>query len=98
EQGVAAGPVISNKDAFDDPQLIERGQFEELYQEECGSYLTPGLLWRADYTPNRIRLPAVRLGEHNEYVYKEVMGISDEKYARLEKEGHIGMDLAPHLR
>ncbi|MDO8673461.1 MAG: CoA transferase [Dehalococcoidia bacterium] len=98
EQGVAAGPVISNKDAFDDPQLIERGQFEELHQEECGNYLTPGLLWRAEYTPNRIRLPAVRLGEHNEYVYKEVMGISDDEYARLEKAGHIGMDLAPHLR
>jgi crotonobetainyl-CoA:carnitine CoA-transferase CaiB-like acyl-CoA transferase len=48
-------------------------------------------------TPSRIRLPAVRLGEHNEYVYKEVLGVSDEEYAQLEREGHIGMDLVPGL-
>ena len=91
-EGVAAGPVISNKDAFDDPHLKEREQFQELYQEECGAYLTPTFLWRAKNTPNRIRKPAVRLGEHNEYVYKEVIGVSDEEYQALQASGHIGTD------
>ncbi|MBI2865335.1 MAG: CoA transferase [Chloroflexi bacterium] len=98
DQGVPAGPVINNQAAFDDPQLKARGQFEETHQEECGTHLTPGLLWRAKNTPNHIRLPAVRLGEHNKYVHKDIIGISDEEYARLEKEGHIGVDLAPHLK
>ena len=97
KEGIAAGPVISDKDAFDDPQLVDRGHFEEVYQEECGTYPIAGLLWRAENTPNRIRRPAPSLGEHNEYVYKEVMGISDEEYARLEKEGHIGMDMASYI-
>jgi crotonobetainyl-CoA:carnitine CoA-transferase CaiB-like acyl-CoA transferase len=48
-------------------------------------------------TPNHFRLPPVRLGEHNEYVYKKLLGFSDEEYARLEREGHIGMDLVPDI-
>lgn len=98
KEGVAAGPVISNRDAFADPHLLERQHFQELYQEDCGAYLTPTFLWRARNTPNRIRTPAVRLGEHNEYVYKQLLGVSDEEYAQLEREGHIGMDFAPHVR
>ncbi|MDO8673187.1 MAG: CoA transferase, partial [Dehalococcoidia bacterium] len=97
-EGVPAGPVISNKDAFDDPHLKERKQFQELYQEDCGAYLTPTFLWRARNIPNRIRRPAVRLGEHNEYVYKELLGVSDEDYSRLEEAGHVGTEVDPHLR
>ncbi|MDO8672279.1 MAG: CoA transferase, partial [Dehalococcoidia bacterium] len=73
KEGVAAGPVISNKDAWDDPHLIERGQFAELYQEDCGAYSTPTFPWRAKNTPNSIRSSAVLLGEHNEYVYKKLL-------------------------
>ena len=98
KEGVPAGPVISNKAAFDDPHLKKREVFEQLYQEDCGTYLTPAFLWRAEKTPNRIRKPAVRLGEHNEYVYKELIGVSEEEYAQLEKEGHIGMEMASHVK
>jgi crotonobetainyl-CoA:carnitine CoA-transferase CaiB-like acyl-CoA transferase len=49
-------------------------------------------------TPNSIRRPPVRLGEHNEYVYKELLKVSDEEYHQLEEEGHIGMDYAPEIR
>ena len=34
----------------------------------------------------------MRLGEDNEYVYKRLLGYSDDEYARLEAEGHVGMD------
>ena len=39
----------------------------------------------APKTPNRLRFPPCRLGEHNEYVYKEVIGVSDEEYAELDE-------------
>ena len=32
------------------------------------------------------------LGEHNEYVYKELLGVSDAEYQRLIDAGHIAMD------
>ena len=40
----------------------------------------------------RFRRGPVRLGEDNEYVYKRLLGYSDEEYARFEAEGHVGMD------
>ena len=39
----------------------------------------------------------LRLGEHNEYVYKQVIGVSDEEYQELEQERHIGMDYMPGI-
>jgi crotonobetainyl-CoA:carnitine CoA-transferase CaiB-like acyl-CoA transferase len=36
-----------------------------------------------------------RLGEHNEYVYKQILDISDEEYADLEAEGHIRTEYSP---
>jgi crotonobetainyl-CoA:carnitine CoA-transferase CaiB-like acyl-CoA transferase len=31
-------------------------------------------------TPGRIRRPAPIMGEHNEYVFKKLLGMSDEEY------------------
>jgi len=35
-------------------------------------------------------LPPCRLGEHNGYVYSELLGCSPKEYERMEVEGHIG--------
>ena len=96
-EGVAAGPVEHPDDAYNDPQMKDRGFFETVTHAECGTHRYPGLAFRMSKTPSGIRLPAVRLGEHNEYVYKQILGVSDEEYAELEREGHIGMDLVPGL-
>jgi len=95
--GVPAGAVMDAKDCYEDPHLRERGFFHELYQEDCGTHLYPGFLWRYSHTPMRIWRAPVRLGEDNEYVYKELLGVSDEEYRRLEAEGFLGMDYAPEV-
>lgn len=91
--GVPAGPLMDEKDLFHDQHLRERGYFESLTQEDCGTHLYPGLSFRMSNTDNSIRLPPVRLGEHNEYVYRKVIGVTDEEYEELKKQGHIGMDV-----
>jgi crotonobetainyl-CoA:carnitine CoA-transferase CaiB-like acyl-CoA transferase len=96
-EGVPAGPVMDEADAYNDPHLKEQGFFNQLTQVDCGTHLYPGLAWRLSKVPNKLRLPPCRLGEHNEYIYKKVIGVSDEEYARLEKEGHIGMDFVPEI-
>ena len=98
KEGVPAGPVEHPDDAYSDPQMKARGFFEEVTHPECGTHRYPGLPYRMSNAPNRFRSAAPCLGEHNEYVYKTVLGISDEEYAELEKEGHIGMDLVPDLQ
>ena len=41
---------------------------------------------------------AVRLGEDNRYLYRELLGYTPEEYAIWEEEGHIGMDYHPDVR
>ena len=96
-EGVPAGPVMGERDCYNDPHLRERGFFQELTQADCGTHLYPGLEWKMSETPNRIRTPPCLMGENNEYVYKQIIGVSDEEYSELEKAGHIGMDFDPLL-
>ncbi len=95
--GVPAGPVMDQRDAYNDPHLQERGMFEQVYQEDCGTHLYPGAPYKMSETPIKIRRGPVRLGEDNEYVYKTLLQVSDEEYAELERDGHIGMDFGPEV-
>jgi crotonobetainyl-CoA:carnitine CoA-transferase CaiB-like acyl-CoA transferase len=52
----------------------------------------PGLIWRMANTPNQLHRGPVQLGQDNEYVYRELLGVSDEQYRRFEEAGHIGSD------
>jgi len=97
KEGVPAGPVMDERDAYEDPHMRERDFFNELTHAEIGTHLYPGLAWKMSKMPNQLRLPPVRLGEHNDYVYKQVIGVSDEEYRELEQEGHIGMDYVPEI-
>ncbi len=95
--GVPAGPVMDDADAYADPHLNARGFFVALSQADCGTHLYPGPACKLSATPIQMRLPPVRLGEHNEYIYKTLLGYSDEEYRALEAEGHIGTDYAAHV-
>lgn len=87
---VAAGPVLSAADAYADPHLRARGFFETVTHPEAGTHDYPGMLWRMSHTPARIRTPACCLGEHNAYVYGDLLGYSADDIARLTRAGHIG--------
>lgn len=88
--GIAAGMVFSEPDAYTDPHLQARGFFETVTHRECGTHSYPGMLWKMSRTPGSIRSAACCLGEHNDYVYRELLGMSAEEIARLRQEGHIG--------
>ena len=91
--GIAAAPVLDQRDAFADPHLQSRGIFEQVHHEDVGgSHLYVGAPYKMSETPIRIRSGPVRLGADNEYVYKRVLGVSEDEYAELERAGHIGMD------
>jgi len=92
-EGVPAGPVMTEADLLADPHLEERGFFQPLTQEDAGTYRYPGPLWKSARIPNRLRTPPVRLGEHNRYVYCDLLGYSEADLARLEAEGKVGQDL-----
>jgi crotonobetainyl-CoA:carnitine CoA-transferase CaiB-like acyl-CoA transferase len=92
QAGIAAGPVMREPDLFTDPHLHARGFFQVVTQAEAGTYPYPGLMWTMLKTPSTIRRPPVRMGEHNDYVYREILKLSDAEIDVLRAEGHIGMD------
>ena len=96
-EGVRAGALNNEPDAFLDPQLNARGFFETLTGEDVGTHRYPGIIWKMSRTPNSIRLPPCRLGEHNEYAYRELLSVTDAEYRALEGAGHIGTDYPPEV-
>ncbi len=96
--GIPAGPVLTDAEVFQDPHLMARGLFVEVSHKEAGTHLYPGALARMKNAPLSVRHAPVRLGEDNEYIYKEVLGIGEDEYQKLVETGHIGMDYAPGVR
>ena len=92
--GVPAGAVMNQADAFADPQIQSRQFFQEAHQEDCGTHLYPGPLYKMSATPLSIRRGPVMFGQDNEYVYRELLGYSADEYAAFEAAGHVGTDYA----
>ncbi len=85
--GVAAGVVNDGEDLQTrDPQLKARGFYVYLDHPEAGRIAHDGLTFALSKTPGEIRR-APLLGEHNEYVYREVLGFSEEEVNQLITEG-----------
>ena len=93
--GVPAGMVHNTAQAHEDPQLKALGFFQEVTHAEAGTHRYPGIMGQISCFPNSIRRPAPCLGEHNEYVYRELMGMSAKRYGELEELGQIGEDYLP---
>ena len=86
-RGVSAGLVQTAADVVDsDPQLAHRGHWQSLDHAEMGRALYNSPPYRFSRTPIRLRGPAPLLGEHTREVLRDVLGVDDEEYQRLEAE------------
>ncbi|MCJ7743652.1 MAG: CoA transferase [Dehalococcoidales bacterium] len=81
--GVAAGLVENAEDLFRDPQLKHRQAFVALDHREMGTYHISTAVFRSSEYSNKPRSPAPLLGEHNEYILKELLDMSDDEIAQL---------------
>ncbi|HEX2174127.1 MAG TPA: CoA transferase [Dehalococcoidia bacterium] len=81
--GVPAGVVQTSRDLLEDPHLRARGFFQTVDQPEVGPIPVDScpLRWTADPVP--VRYPAPLLGEHTEYVLREVLGLSEQEVVAL---------------
>lgn len=83
---VAAIPVMNIEDQYTDPHFRERQIYVEVEHPLVGIeplYANP---LRLDKTPYEIRRHAPSLGEHNDYVLGELLGMSKEEIASLQQE------------
>ncbi len=89
QHGVAAGVCADNRRVVNDPHLNARGFWPEVQHSSVGPHIIAGEAWNYSRTPAAIYAAAPALGEHTEYVLREVLGKSDEEIAALHAAGVI---------
>ncbi len=98
QAGVTAGPVLNAKEAAEDPHLAATGAWKRLPATEDYpevDWLRPA--YRFSKSDVDLRTPPCLFGEHNDYVYREVLGLSDEEIERLAAAGHIATTFDPEV-
>jgi crotonobetainyl-CoA:carnitine CoA-transferase CaiB-like acyl-CoA transferase len=88
--GVAAGPLLDDAAFAADPQFLDRQWQRPLRSLDVGTHLHPGHPYRG--VPQEWRRGSPVLGEDNEYVYKTVLGVSDEDFVRYGTEKYLAED------
>jgi benzylsuccinate CoA-transferase BbsF subunit len=84
--GIAAGVVKNGKDICEDPQLERRRHFQPLEQQEVGRWPHETAGFRMENHAFELK-PAPCLGEHTEFVCREILKMSDEEFVQLLSDG-----------
>jgi crotonobetainyl-CoA:carnitine CoA-transferase CaiB-like acyl-CoA transferase len=87
--GVPAGPVMANWELLSNPHLFARGFYVPVEHPEVGVLPYPGAPCKLSATPGTIRMAAPLFAQHNDYVYREVLGLSDVELNELQALGLI---------
>jgi len=87
--GVAAFPPMVNYMLDADPHLAERGFWVEKEHPEVGAVRHTGIPWRMSETPCEVWRAAPTLGQDNEYVFGELLGMSGKQIVELAERGVI---------
>jgi len=85
--GVEAALVNNFEDLLKDPQLASRDHFRTVDHGVIGPHLVEMNGMRFSGTPGTMRSAAPCLGQDNEQVYREILGMSQTEYETLEAEG-----------
>lgn len=81
--GVAAFPSCNMQDIADDPHLNERGAIQSLSGPDGKFRKVVGPPWRFSRTPGKLETWTPKLGEHNRYVFGELLGLGDDEIETL---------------
>jgi formyl-CoA transferase len=86
---VPTGPVYSIADIVNDPQYIARGIFETVEIEPGDTVKIPAVVPKLLASPGGTEWIGPKLGEHNEEVFRGLLGMSTTEYEELVTSGII---------
>ena len=89
--GIASGIVKNAKDLYEEAQLRERNFIWKMHHREMGELTHMGEPSILSETPAQPRMPSPCLGEHNQYVCENFLGMSEQEYDKLLIEGAFGL-------
>jgi benzylsuccinate CoA-transferase BbsF subunit len=84
--GVAAAPCLDTEGRFFDSHLQARQTYMEVEHPATGVDWVANSAWRLSENPTEIHHRSPMLGEHNSYVLKDLLHMTDEEIAQLESE------------
>lgn len=89
ERCVPAGPVYNAADVTNDEHYRIRETVVDVQTSEFGKLSMQGIVPKLSATPGRIRSVGPRLGQHNEEVYQELLGLTESDISGLQMRGII---------
>ncbi|AXF55290.1 CaiB/BaiF CoA transferase family protein [Salicibibacter kimchii] len=81
--GVPVSPILTIEDIFKDPHYKARENIVEVDHPRLGKVKVPGVVPKFSKTPGSIRHRAPELGEHNEDILKNSLGLSSGEIEEL---------------
>ena len=88
--GVPSGAIRDEGEILSDPHLTNRGFFQQVSHPVAGIRYHPGQLWRFNDVQAKPHIPANMLGEHNNYVFEELLGRLSSEVDVLKASSIIG--------
>ncbi|MBI4496973.1 MAG: CoA transferase [Chloroflexi bacterium] len=89
QAGIRAGAVFDQNEALMSPQSEARGFLQWSIHPDGAAHPYMNLPWRLSTAELTIRQPAPLLGEHNPYLLRELLGMPEDEFRRLEYSGII---------
>ena len=87
--GVPAGAVNSIADIFADPHFKERGTLTTIDVPGIGPITVPAALPRLSETPGEVKTLGPALGNANDQIYGDELGLSESERAEMKEQGII---------
>jgi formyl-CoA transferase len=81
--GVPAGLIYRAPDMLEDPHFQARNAIVSVPHPDFGELKMQNVAPKLSETPGSIRSPSPALGQHNDEVYRELLGLTEERYAEL---------------
>ena len=89
DAGIAAGVVLNGADLATDPHLAARGFFAPVKLPDCGSTRVTGVPMRLSATPGGVRTVSPEIGEDNDYVLGDLLGLGRAERESLIADGVV---------
>ena len=87
--GVPAGRIYRAQDMVADPHFAAREAIIRVAHPDLGEVPMHGVFPRLTGTPGRVRAPSPALGQHNDEIYRGLLGLGDGEIAELTAAGVI---------
>lgn len=86
QAGVAAVPCFNSEELFHNPHLNQRQCWTKVVHPVLGEQMVLTPPWKLSATPAKVSSAAPLLGQHSHYVFRELLGMTDDEISLLEEE------------